>query len=87
MKNNFKNSCRHLQKYAVAFEQNGISILELPYLSEERLNKMGIPIGPTMRILQEAQMCLKPGYHGHQEGHNSHHQNNHNAGNLSVYVV
>lgn len=76
-----------LQKYASAFEQERIGIMELPYLTEERLNKMGIPMGPRLRILQEAQICLKPGYHGHHDGHNSHHQNNHNAGNLSVYVV
>ncbi len=47
--------------------------MELPYLTEERLNKMGIPMGPRLRILQEAQICLKPGYHGHHD--NIHHQN------------
>jgi hypothetical protein len=76
-----------LQKYATAFEQERIGIMELPYLTEDRLNKMGIPMGPRLRILQEAQMCLKPGYHGQQDGHHSHHPNNHNTGNLSVYVV
>jgi len=62
--------------------------MELPYLTEERLNKMGIPMGPRLRILQEAQLCLKPGYHQNHESHHTHHQsNNHGPGNLSVYVV
>ncbi|XP_035704530.1 uncharacterized protein DDB_G0283357 isoform X3 [Folsomia candida] len=73
------------EKYASAFEQERIGIMELPYLTEERLNKMGIPMGPRLRILQEAQICLKPGYHGHHDSH--HPSNNHNTGNLSVYVV
>ena len=38
--------------------------MELPYISEERLQKMGIPMGPRMRILQEAQVaataCSQP---------------------------
>ena len=28
-------------------------MLELPYLSEERLEKLGLPLGPRIRILQE----------------------------------
>jgi Fe2+ transport system protein FeoA len=31
--------------------------MELPYMSEERLQKMGIPMGPRLRILQEAQVA------------------------------
>jgi len=77
------------EKYASAFEQERIGIMELPYLTEERLNKMGIPMGPRLRILQEAQLCLKPGYHQqHHDSHHPHHQTtNHGPGNLSVYVV
>ena len=30
-------------------------MLELPYLNEERLEKLGLPMGPRIRILQEAQ--------------------------------
>ena len=45
-----------LQKYASAFEQERVGMVELPYLTEERLQKMGIPMGPRLRILQEAQI-------------------------------
>ena len=44
------------EKYAGGFEEAKIGLLELPYLSEERLEKLGIPMGPRMRILQEAKM-------------------------------
>ena len=30
-------------------------MVELPYISEDRLQRLGIPMGPRMRILQEAQ--------------------------------
>ncbi|XP_068207288.1 serine-rich adhesin for platelets-like isoform X2 [Palaemon carinicauda] len=43
------------EKYAGIFEQEKIGMLELPYLSEERLQKIGIPMGPRLRILQESQ--------------------------------
>ncbi|KAG8179679.1 hypothetical protein JTE90_021276 [Oedothorax gibbosus] len=43
------------EKYATNFENEKIGIKELPYLTEERLQKMGIPMGPRIRILQEAQ--------------------------------
>jgi len=76
-----------LQKYASAFEQEGIGIMELPYLTEERLGKMGIPMGPRLRILQEAQICLKPGAPYQQDGNQHGHHNGHASGNLSVYVV
>ena len=33
-----------------------IGMLELPYLSEDRLEKLGIPLGPRIRILQEAKI-------------------------------
>ncbi len=71
------------QKYALHFEQERIGIMELPYLTEERLQKMGIPMGPRLRILQEAHMCLKPGAQFTVE----HPHHNGNTGNLSVYVV
>ncbi|GFW60375.1 SAM domain-containing protein [Trichonephila clavipes] len=45
------------EKYAANFESEKIGIKELPYLTEERLQKMGIPMGPRIRILQEAQTC------------------------------
>ncbi|XP_076359348.1 uncharacterized protein LOC143251897 [Tachypleus tridentatus] len=47
------------EKYAASFEGEKIGIMELPYLTEERLQKIGIPMGPRMRILQEAQMSFR----------------------------
>ena len=46
------------QKYAAMFEKEGIGMVELPYLTEERLHLIGIPVGPRLRILQEAQLML-----------------------------
>jgi len=34
-------------------------MVELPYMTEEMLQKIGIPLGPSRRILQEAQMCFR----------------------------
>ena len=34
-------------------------MMELPYMSEERLEKIGLPMGPRIRILEEAQMCFR----------------------------
>ncbi|XP_076240975.1 uncharacterized protein LOC143183336 [Calliopsis andreniformis] len=52
------------EKYASAFEKEKVGMVELPYLSEERLQKMGIPLGPRLRILQEARIsvCKDPIY-------------------------
>ncbi|KAL0280692.1 UNVERIFIED_CONTAM: hypothetical protein PYX00_001911 [Menopon gallinae] len=46
------------EKYAGLFETERIGMVELPYLTEERLQKMGIPMGPRLRILQEAQISF-----------------------------
>lgn len=46
------------QKYDTNFEKAGISMIEMPYLSEEKLEIIGIPIGPRLRILQEAQVMI-----------------------------
>ncbi|XP_044727629.1 uncharacterized protein DDB_G0283357-like isoform X2 [Chrysoperla carnea] len=46
------------EKYANAFENERVGMVELPYLSEERLQKIGIPLGPRLRILQEAQISV-----------------------------
>ncbi|XP_053671700.1 putative uncharacterized protein DDB_G0277255 [Anopheles nili] len=46
------------EKYAPIFESERVGMIELPYLGEERLQKMGIPLGPRLRILQEAQISL-----------------------------
>jgi len=47
------------EKYAPLFDQEKVGMIELPYLTEERLHKMGIPMGPRIRILQEAQMSIR----------------------------
>nr|CAH0112383.1 unnamed protein product [Daphnia galeata] len=47
------------EKYAPLFDQEKIGMIELPYLTEERLHKMGIPMGPRIRILQEAQLSIR----------------------------
>ncbi|CAH1128810.1 unnamed protein product [Ceutorhynchus assimilis] len=46
------------EKYANVFETEKIGMVELPYLTEERLQKMGIPLGPRLRIMQEAQISV-----------------------------
>lgn len=40
------------------FEKERVGMVELPYLSEERLQKMGVPLGPRLRIMQEAQISV-----------------------------
>ncbi|XP_043520068.1 uncharacterized protein LOC122533948 isoform X1 [Frieseomelitta varia] len=52
------------EKYANVFEKEKVGMVELPYLSEERLQKMGVPLGPRLRILQEARIsvCKDPIY-------------------------
>lgn len=46
------------EKYASLFENEKIGMVELPYLTEERLQKMGVPLGPRLRIMQEAQISV-----------------------------
>ena len=47
---------KHLgyEKYASILEDSKIGMMELPYVSEDRLEALGIPLGPRLRILQEA---------------------------------
>ena len=49
----------HPQKYAPLFERERIGMLELPYMTEDRLQKLGVPIGPRLRILHEAQLSMR----------------------------
>lgn len=46
------------EKYASSFEEAKIGLLELPCLSEESLEQLGVPMGPRMRILQEAKATI-----------------------------
>lgn len=59
-KNSVKVNKTHLnfQKYAALFEAERVGMIELPYMGEERLQKLGVPLGPRLRILQEAQISL-----------------------------
>lgn len=50
--------CARFQKYASLFEKERVGMIELPYMGEERLQKLGVPLGPRLRILQEAQISL-----------------------------
>ncbi|XP_021359940.1 uncharacterized protein LOC110454638 isoform X2 [Mizuhopecten yessoensis] len=47
------------EKYSSNFENEHIGMIELPYMTEDRLEKIGVPMGPRLRILQEAQMCFR----------------------------
>lgn len=42
------------QKYSKHFEAEKIGLTELVHLNEDRLLKLGLPMGPRIRILQEA---------------------------------
>ena len=41
------------EKFATSLEEAKIGMLELPYVTEERLETLGIPMGPRLRILAE----------------------------------
>ena len=47
--------CMCVQQYLAKFQREGITILELPHITEEQLISMGIPLGPRQRILDEIQ--------------------------------
>ncbi|WAR20565.1 hypothetical protein MAR_002403 [Mya arenaria] len=46
-------------RYAINFHSEHIGMIELPYMTEDRLEKIGVPMGPRMRILQEAKQCFR----------------------------
>ncbi|EDO31589.1 predicted protein [Nematostella vectensis] len=46
------------ERFAPNFAAEQIGVLELPYLSEERLQGLGIPLGPRLRIVEEATKML-----------------------------
>ncbi|CAK8680127.1 unnamed protein product [Clavelina lepadiformis] len=43
------------EKYIKNFECESIGMMELPYMDEKRLHDIGIPLGPRLRIMKEAQ--------------------------------
>ncbi len=70
------------EKYASAFEEARIGLLELPCLSEDRLERLGVPMGPRMRIMQEARAGLmaQPTTRLLQQQHQQHQQQHHHHG-------
>ena len=48
-------SLLNYEEYVPLFEQEKIGIYELPYVSERKLQSLGIPYGPSSRIIHEAQ--------------------------------
>ncbi|XP_055340034.1 uncharacterized protein LOC129589344 [Paramacrobiotus metropolitanus] len=47
------------EKYARLFEIERIGLNELPYMTEDKLRRLGVPMGPRTRILHEAQLIMK----------------------------
>ncbi|KAH3846964.1 hypothetical protein DPMN_089273 [Dreissena polymorpha] len=47
------------ERYVPNFQTEHIGMIELPYMTEDRLEKIGIPMGPRLRILQEAKQCFR----------------------------
>jgi hypothetical protein len=48
-------SLLNYEEYAHLLEREKIGIYELPYVSERKLQSLGIPYGPCVRIIHEAQ--------------------------------
>ena len=46
------------QRFTARFEAEQVGILELPYMTEERFQSLGIPLGPRIRIMEEAKKLL-----------------------------
>ncbi|CAH3976233.1 uncharacterized protein LOC123714492 isoform X1 [Pieris brassicae] len=42
------------EKYAAMLEKEKVGAAELPYVGEDKLRALGVPLGPRMRILKEA---------------------------------
>ncbi|CAG4953431.1 unnamed protein product [Colias eurytheme] len=42
------------EKYAALLEKEKVGAAELPYVGEDKLRSLGVPLGPRMRILKEA---------------------------------
>ena len=74
------------EKYAAIFEEAKIGLLELPYLAEERLEKLGIPLGPRMRIMQECRVAAAA-TQGPLVAPQALHQHQADAPNYNVYIL
>ncbi len=49
-----------LEKYAALFEQHEIGVAELPDLSEQHLQELGLPLGARLRLLKAVRQGLAP---------------------------
>jgi SAM domain (Sterile alpha motif) len=74
------------EKYAAIFEDAKIGLLELPYVAEDRLEKLGIPLGPRIRILQESRVAASA-THGPLVASHQHQQQQGDAPNYNVYIL
>ncbi|KAL0829438.1 hypothetical protein ABMA28_004207 [Loxostege sticticalis] len=59
------------EKYAALLEKEKVGAAELPYVGEDKLRALGVPLGPRMRILKEAGI--------HQELHHLSRDDPHNT--------
>ena len=59
------------QKYAALLEKEKVGAAELPYVGEDKLRALGVPLGPRMRILKEAGI--------HQDLHHMSRDDQHNT--------
>jgi hypothetical protein len=48
-------SLLNYEEYAQILEREKIGIYELPYVNERKLQSLGIPYGPCIRMIHEAQ--------------------------------
>mgnify|MGYP001796211277 CR=1 FL=1 len=54
----YHNDFGFSQRFTARFEAEQVGILELPYMTEERLQSLGIPLGPRIRIMEESRKIL-----------------------------
>ncbi|XP_050344495.1 uncharacterized protein LOC126769650 [Nymphalis io] len=61
------------EKYAGLLEKEKVGAAELPYVGEDRLRALGVPLGPRMRILKEAGLHhdLHRDLHRERDDHNT----------------
>lgn len=75
-----------LQKYLKNFESEKIGLAELVHLSEEQLTKLGIPMGPRIRIMQECKL-LKATANGQQAVVNGFGKTQQLADAFNIYAI
>ncbi|CAH2041186.1 unnamed protein product, partial [Iphiclides podalirius] len=58
------------EKYAALLEKEKVGAAELPYVGEDKLRALGVPLGPRMRILKEAGIHQDL-HHASRDDHNT----------------